>query len=396
MRWAGIDIGKLQHVVALVDDDGRVIRKPASFPENEAGFARLTEWLGLKDDVRIGLEATGHYWRNVYLWLVDQGYQVVVFNPVQTCRFAQLELRRAKTDAVDAVGIARCVRVLRAPKAPEQDLTLCALRELTRFRGRMVQDLGDRIRQLHRQVDLVFPELLTIVKQVGSARLTALLRSWPSAARLASADIETVAQLRYDGRHRIGDALAARLVAAAKQSVAQHAGDPYDLIVTSLCEDIERLTQRVADLEQRLTDVVARHELGELLTSIPGIGSISAARLLGELGDPAKYASADTLAADLGVVPGVRHSGRHTPASQPCDPRGKARLRHALWMPVLTAVQKSPWLKAFYERLVSQGKPKKVALVAAMRKLIHAIYAVARDRHAFVDRTLTPIPSATA
>lgn len=396
MRWAGIDIGKLKHVVALVDDDGRVIRKPLSFPESEAGFARLAECLGLQDGVRVGLEATGHYWHNVYLWLVDQGYQVVVFNPVQTCRFAQLELRRAKTDAIDALGIARCVRALRAPAAPEQDPALRALRELTRFRARMVQDLGDRTRQLHRQVDLVFPELLTIVRQLGSARVTALLRHWPTAARLARAQLEAVAQLHYDGRHRIGDALAARLVEAAKTSVAQHAGDPYEHIVVSLCEDLEGLTRRVADLDRRLTAVVTTHELGELLTSIPGIGAISAGRLLGEIGDPARYASADALAADLGVVPGVRHSGRSTPTSQPCDPRGKARLRHALWMPTLTAVQKSPWLNAFYQRLVSQGKPKKVALIAAMRKLIHAIYAVARDRRAFVDRTNVPLSSAAA
>ena len=251
----------------------------------------------------------------------------------------------------------------------------------------MVQDLGDRIRQLHRQVDLVFPEFTSIVPHLATAKATALLGRWPSAARLAEAAPEAVAEVRYDGRHRIGQALAERLVAAARASVAQHEGVPYDLIVPSLCEDIAQLTRRVADLDRRLTDLVRTHELGPLLASLPGFGVVTAARFLGEVGDPANYASAAALAADLGVVPGLRHSGRSAPTSQPCDPRGKARLRHALWMPVLTAVQKSPWLRAFYERLVSQGKPKKLALVAALRKLLHAAYAVARDRKPFVDRT---------
>lgn len=388
MRWAGIDIGKLHHVVAVVDDDGKVIRKAVSFPENGIGFGRLAEWLGLQDGLTIGLEATGHYWRNLYFWLVDQGYTVVVFNPVQTCRFAQLELRRAKTDAVDAVGIARCTRALRPPVAPEQESGLRLLRELVRFRARLVQDAGDYARQLHRQVDLVFPELKTILPDVVGTKATAVLGRWPSAKLIARARPATLAKVRYDGRHTIGDALAAQLVACAKQSVAQHDGEPHDLIVKYLCEDIGRLSARIAETECRLETLVKTHELARLLTTIPGIGAVTAARLLGELGDPAHYASASALAADVGVVPGLRHSGRSTPLSQPCDPRGKARLRHALWMPVLAAVRQSPWLRAFYERLVSQGKPSKVALVAALRKLLHAIYAVARDRKPFVERAL--------
>ncbi len=65
---------------------------------------------------------------------------------------------------------------------------------------------------------------------------------------------------------------------------------------------------------------------------------------------------------------------------------GNARLRCALWMPLLTAVRKNPWLRAYYQRLVSVGKLKKVALVAAMRKLLHAIYSVATNRRPFVAR----------
>jgi transposase len=65
---------------------------------------------------------------------------------------------------------------------------------------------------------------------------------------------------------------------------------------------------------------------------------------------------------------------------------GNARLRKALWMPVLTAVRFNPWLRAYYERMVWRGKARKVALVAAMRKLLAAVWSVATHRKPFVPR----------
>ena len=63
---------------------------------------------------------------------------------------------------------------------------------------------------------------------------------------------------------------------------------------------------------------------------------------------------------------------------------GNAALRTALYMPTLTAVRKNLWLKAFYDRLVTAGKPPKLALLAAMRKLLHAIYSVAKNKKPFI------------
>jgi len=107
----------------------------------------------------------------------------------------------------------------------------------------------------------------------------------------------------------------------------------------------------------------------------------SAPRLL--VRDPARFRDGAAFASYLGVVPGLKHSGKHTPLRAGLSPLGHARLRKNLWMPVMTAVRKNPWLRAFYERLVAAGKIKKVALIAAMRKLAHAIYSVAKNRRPF-------------
>ena len=109
----------------------------------------------------------------------------------------------------------------------------------------------------------------------------------------------------------------------------------------------------------------------------------------GEAGDRARFADAAALASYAGLVPALRHSGKRTPQRAPCAPWGNARLRRGLYMATLAAVRHNPWLKAFYDRLVGRGKPKLLALTAAMRKLLTAIYSVAKRRGPFV---LPPTP----
>ena len=82
----------------------------------------------------------------------------------------------------------------------------------------------------------------------------------------------------------------------------------------------------------------------------------------------------------------MNHSGKSTPSRAGTTSLGDRRLRAKLWMPTLTAIVHNSWLKAFYERLIARGKPAKLALVAAMRKLLTAIYSVAKNRRPFVPR----------
>ncbi len=107
MRFAGIDVAAERHVAAVVDESGKVLCKPSSFGEDAAGYAQLFQLLGACEDCFVTLEATGHYWKNLFVSLVTKGYAVAVLNPLRTRRFAEEELERTKTDAIDALGIAR-------------------------------------------------------------------------------------------------------------------------------------------------------------------------------------------------------------------------------------------------------------------------------------------------
>jgi transposase len=178
--------------------------------------------------------------------------------------------------------------------------------------------------------------------------------------------------------------LAKQLIQTARVSVGKHHGPAYRRQVEEFCADIATFRSRIKELDEDIRGTLRKHETGMLLTTIGGIGETTAARLVAELGDITKFESADALAAFVGVVPAVSHSGKRTPMHAPTGRLGNARLRAKLWMPTLAAVKHNPWLRAFYERLIARGKLPKVALTAALRKLLHAIYSVAKNKRAFV------------
>jgi len=182
MRFVGIDVAAERHVVAVVDETDRVLIKATPFSEDAEGYAKLLGLLGAPTDALVAMEATGHYWKNLFAALVAAGFAVALLNPLRTRRFAGEDLQRTQTDAIDAVGIARFAAQKRPPASRLPDRATEELRQLVRFRDRLRQDFGDRVRQLHRLVDLGFPEFTRHVRDLGSELATALLSVYPTAA----------------------------------------------------------------------------------------------------------------------------------------------------------------------------------------------------------------------
>lgn len=383
MRFIGIDIAKENHVVAIVDEDGNVLLRPKTFKESIEGYERLLELLGDPKDALVAMEATGHYWRNVFARLASAGFQLALLNPLRTRRFAEEDLIRAKTDDIDAVMIARFAAQKRPRVTPVDDKLTEELRELVLLRDRMKQDFDDRTRQLHRALDLSFPEFTKHVRKPSCRKGTALLARWPTASAFVEASQSEIAELIYDGRRRVGKELARALQREAKRTVGAHQGTPYALQTKYFCEDLDLLRTRLDTLDRDLKQLLERHEVGKLLTTIKGIGTNTAARLVSILGDPSHFDSPKALAAYVGVSPRTNWSGKRRPVQSPLGHLGHADLRAKLWMPTLSAVRHNPWLRAFYLGLKARGKKSKVALVAAERKLLTAIYSVAKNRRAF-------------
>jgi hypothetical protein len=210
---------------------------------------------------------------------------------------------------------------------------------LVRHRDRLRQDVDDRVRPLHRLADLAFPEFTRQIRTLDSQLATCLRAEYPT----ARATPRPVIKRRYDGPHFVGPELARSLVEAAKRSVGQHHGPASKLQARHMCQDLDIWRKRIAEIEHDTKNLRDTHVKGKLITSI----------------------------------------GPQTGTRAGIGPLGKARQRRVLWMPVLSAVKRDPWLRAFHLRIRAAGKPAKVAMIAAMRKLLHAVCSVAKHRRPF-------------
>lgn len=389
MRFVGIDVGAERHVVASVDGAQGVLLKPTGFTEDAAGPQQLLTRLGPATETLVAMEATSHYWKNLFAVVVPQGFAVALLNPLRTRRFAAEELQRTKTDAIDALGIARFAAQKRPAASRLPDPATEELRELLRYRDRLSQDFGDREGQLHRLLDLGFPEFPRYVRDVGSELATVILRAYPMAAAFQGVPVRRLGSLRSASGQKVGAALAAALLEAAAASVGQHHGAAYRVQVQDICEDLDVLRRRLRTLDRDIEGLLDRHEVGTLLTTIDGIGPQTAARLVATFGDFSGMRSGAALACYVGAIPGLRQSGKRTTTRASLTPIGAARLRAKLYLPVLSAVRYNPWLRAYYEGLIARGKLPKVALLASMRKLLHAVYSVATHRRPFVPHVAT-------
>lgn len=386
MRYIGIDIGSKKHFVAVADGDRNLLVKARAFEESRQGYEKLKQVLGSPEDCVVAMEATGHYWQNVYVELARADFAVVLINPLRTRRYAEEDLAKAKTDKIDAQLIARFAAEKRVEGQKMRGELSDALREVISLRDRLQQDLDDRTRQLHRALDLSFPESKKLFKSLKSLRTTTILMKYPGGEALASAKVEDLAELGYDGRHVVGEALASALIETAKTTVGAHQGGPYSRQIKYYCEDIQTLLERLDSIDREVGELLDGHELPTLLMTIPGVGKLTTARVIATVGNPADFASGDAFASYVGAVPQVKHSGQRKPNRAAAGAMSNTKLRAKLWSPTIVGIRHNPLLGNFYERLCTRGKPKKVAIIACMRKLLQVIYSVAKNRKAFEVR----------
>lgn len=301
MKYAGIDIASEKHFVAVVDDASMVLEKATGFTEDTDGYLKLFRLLGPAEEIAlVAMEATGHYWKNLFAALAAKGYHVALLNPLRTNRFAMEDMQRTKTDAIDALGIARFAAQKRPGVTRLPDAATEELKELVRLRDRLIQDFGDRVRELHRVVDLGFPEFTRYVRTLDSELATAILSKYPTAEAFIGVKPKELSNLKYDGRHFVGLELATQLLEAAKTSVGRHHGHAYRVQAKYYCQDLDILRGRLREMDRDIETRLDSHEVGKLLTTIDGIGTGTAARLIAVLGNPADFRDANALAAYVG------------------------------------------------------------------------------------------------
>lgn len=313
MRFIGIDVGSERHTVAIVDEHGRPLLRSVSITEDAAGFESYSAIQPIPSSQWRLPTTTGG------TCLVGSRPKVPRLPcsiPSERGVLLKKNCSEPKTDHIDALGIARFAAQKR-PKATQiSDQTTQELRQLVHFRQQAVQHLEDRVRNLHRAIDLTFPEFTRHVRGLDTELATAILSRYPSARALSMATIPKLARLCFDGRRRVGYPLARELVEAAKQSVGSLQTAPFELEVRYACLDIDEMRERSRQLEADIQRRIDSNDLGKLLTTIQGVSTLTAATIIAETGDLARFPNTATFASYVGVVPRLHQSGKRRFSAQ--------------------------------------------------------------------------------
>lgn len=387
MIAVGIDVAKRTHEACFMGQDGQEFAKPRRFRNTRPGVRALLDDLQhLPEPATIGLEATGHYWLALHDELIRAGHTVQVLNPLQTHAYRKTTVRKVKSDRKDAWLIADVVRIGRGRAAYVPDETILQLRELTRFRWGLVDQIGDAKRRALTILDRVFPEYEALFSDVFIKSSRALLQQAATAADFVEADLsELSAVLKKTSRGRLGLVKAEAVQAAARDSLGlAKLGGVAGFELRALLDQISFLEQQVAAVEQQIEVLLGTLE--QHLTDIKGIGPVLTASLVAEIGDIRRFPRLESLVAYTGIDPVVFSSGEFTATETHMSKRGSPYLRRALWLAAVSASRSNPDLAAYLQRRLDQGKPWGTAMGAVARKLLSRIYVILKHNRPYEVR----------
>ena len=389
MGICGIDIAKLKHAVLVLDEQGQIIVSAFSITNNRSGFEQLHQRLAaLPEPITIGLEATGHYWWALFEYLTGIGYPVVVLNPLQVHAYRKSGVRKCKSDRTDAFWIADLVRIGNGRLLRTDTPGLLQLRELTRFRARLTEQIGDCKRKILGVLDRVFPESETLFSDVFLRSSRTLLLEAVTAQDFADFDLaELTRLLRTASAGRFGDGKAQTIQAAARQSVGiTFLADAARVEMRCLLEQIDLLETQRLRLDETIADLMA--QLPQHITSIPGIGPVTGAAILAEIGDIHRFTEPEKLVAYSGIDVAVHQTGQFQSTQMHMSKRGSLHLRMALWQAASVAIRYDPDLAAYYQRKRAEGKHHNTVIGAVCRKLLARIYVVLKEQRPYVIHNL--------
>jgi transposase len=384
----GIDIGKREHHLVILDDTGQRAGKPQTITNTRRGFdSCLLTLRALDGTIQVALEATGPYWLALYEYLTHAEFSVAVFNPLQVHAYRKTGVRRTKTDRVDAFWIADLLRIGGATVNPQPDGTILQLRELARFRWQLIDQIGDNKRKVLNVLDRVFPEYETLFSDVFLVSSRTLLKQAANADEFAAFDLgELTTLLHTHSRGRFGLAHAQKIVDTAKTSIGvSFLADAAQLEVACLVSQIEFLQTQVEQVDAALAALLT--QVPQHLTTIPGLGLVTAATVLGEIGDVTRFATLEKLVAYAGIDATVHQSGQFNATQMHMSKRGSPYLRRALWLSAFVASQHDAELQTYYERKRAEGKHHNTVVGAICRKLLARIFVVLKEQRPYEVRS---------
>lgn len=388
--WAGTDCGKTHHHCLVLDAEGDTLLSRRVANDELELLELIGDVLDIADGGRVtwAMDMTGGEPALLIELLIAHGQELVYIPGVVVNRATDSYRGEGKTDARDAKVIADQARMRRdlLPIRPGDEAAI-ELRLLTEHRSDLVEDRTRTLNRLKSLLNSMFPALERAL-DMGTVGALVLLTGYQSPAAIRRTGKRRLTTWLRNRKVYRAEALAAKAVEAAERQHTAVAGErAIAKMVHTLAREVMALNEKITETDKLIEGRFREHELANVITSMPGIGTTLGAELLAATGGSMDaFPTPDRLAAFAGVAPAPRDSGQvsgnlHRPK------RYHRRLQRVFYTSALVSIRCDPNSRRFYDRKRAEGKRHVQAVLALARRRVNVLWALIRDRRCY---TVTP------
>ena len=383
----GVDIGSETNFARAFNWRGQELSKKVfRFNNSQEGFQSFLAYINTyttiasAQQIIVGCEPTGHYWFNLAHYLEENNIKLALVNPYHVKQIKELDDNSPKkTDLKDPKTIAKLVVDGRYsyPYLPEG--IYADLREAVSSRERIVKELNAITNRIKRWLKIYFPEYLVVYKNFSAESGLTVLETVPLPQDIVQLGPEGVNQLWRDKKLRaVGMKRALTLVEAAHNSIGLPGGNCARMEIQLLLEDFRTKQSQLEMITEVLEEETLSVPYADKLLAIKGVGLITVAGFLAEVGDIRRFDSPKQIQKLAGLEVKENSSGKHRGRSS-ISKRGRKRLRKILFQVMLPMIQNNAEFGEIYQYFTTRQKNPlkgKQAIIAAGCKLIRVFYAI--------------------
>ncbi|MFF3519045.1 IS110 family transposase [Streptomyces sp. NPDC002573] len=388
--WAGTDCGKTHHHCLVLDAEGDTLLSRRVANDEPELLELIGDVLDIADGGRVtwAMDMTGGEPALLIELLIAHGQELVYIPGFAVNRATDGYRGEGKTDARDAKVIADQARMRRdlQPIRPGDEAAI-ELRLLTERRSDLVEDRTRTLNRLKSLLNSMFPALERAL-DMGRVGALVLLTGYQSPASIRRTGKRRLATWLRNRKVYRAEALAAKAVEAAERQHTAVAGEQaISKMVNTLAREVMALNEKITETDKLIEGRFREHELADVITSLPGIGTTLGAEFLAATGGSMEaFPTPDRLAAFSGVAPAPRDSGQvsgnlHRPK------RYHRSLQRVFYTSALVSIRCDPNSRRFYDRKRREGKRHVQAVLALARRRVNVLWALIRDRRCY---TATP------
>lgn len=385
--YLGLDVGKDGHHAVALAPDGRRLHDGA-LPNTEGRLRELFGKLARHGTVLVVVDQPASIGALPVAVARACGHEVAYLPGLAMRRIADLHPGAAKTDARDAFVIADAARTL--PHTLRQvDIGDAALAELQVLVG-YDDDLAGEATRISNRIRGLLTQIHPALERVLGPKIThpavlELLSRCGGPAGLRQAGRRKLLEITKPRAPRLAQRLIAQVLAALdEQNVVVAGTAAAEKILPRLADSLREVLRQRDQVAREVEGILDAHPLGEVLTSMPGIGVRTGARILLEVGDGTAFPSSAHLAAYAGLAPVTRRSGTSIRGEHP--PRGgNKQLKRAFFLAAFAALT-DPISRAYYDRKRAEGKRHNAALICLARRRVDVLHAMLRTKTTYQPR----------